>query len=437
MPVLTRSRSNTSTTGAAKVRLPFPHPGQQAVRSQMKRFNWLAAGRRWRKTTLVMAIAVENALKGKQIIWGAPVFDQVRIGWKETQRAASQVATFNTSTMTAAFPNGGAIIYRSLDNPDNARGHTADGVVVDESADIDPAAWHEVLRPMLIDTNGWAWLIGTFKGLNWFGVEHSNALETPDSMAWQAPTLGCEIQGKDIVRKPHPLENPNIPFAEVQALWGTLPEAVFRQEILSEIVFGEGAVFRNITANLTKNPTQPADHRAHVVIAGVDWGAVSDFTAISVVCETCKRELELDRFNKIEWDFQRSRLLNLLNKWNVTFTLCEENSIGSPNLEALQKVSPRSIQGFMTTAQSKPPLIQSLALCLEQEEVKWLDIPVATRELESYEATRNSVTNRIQYSAPNGFHDDTVIARALVREAMETRLKVTSTERAIFGRLSL
>ena len=79
----------------------------------------------------------------------------------------------------------------------------------------------------------------------------------------------------------------------------------------------------------------------------------------------------------------------------------------------------------MTTAQSKPPLIQSLALCLEQQEMKWLNIPIATRELEAYEAKRNEVTNRIQYSAPEGFHDDTVIARALVREAIEQRRRNT------------
>lgn len=407
----------------SRIRLPMPHYGQQVVRSQMRRFNWLAAGRRWRKTTLVMTIAVEHALQGKQIIWGAPVFDQVRIGWKETQKACVEIATFHKQEMTALFPGGGAIIYRSLDNPDNARGHTADGVVIDESADVSPDAWYDVLRPMLIDTNGWAWLIGTFKGLNWFGIEHGSALDREDSMAWQAPTLGCEITKEGLIRKPHPLENPNIPFDEVKTLYLTQPEATFRQEILSEIVLGEGAVFRNIIANLYDGKDEtPEKHKGHVIVAGVDWGAVNDFTAISIACEQCNKELELDRFNKIEWEFQRGRLIRLLDKWDVNFTVAEENSIGSPNLEALQKSLPRrKIVGFMTTAQSKPALIQSLALCLEQEEMKWLNVPIATRELEAYEAKRNEVTNRIQYSAPAGFHDDTVIARALVRESIEQR----------------
>jgi hypothetical protein len=69
--------------------------------------------------------------------------------------------------------------------------------------------------------------------------------------------------------------------------------------------------------------------------------------------------------------------------------------------------------GFTTTAQSKAKIIQSLALAFEREEAKWLDIPIATAELEAFEATPSSVTGRVSYSAAQGCHDDTVIARAL------------------------
>src|SRR5215475_14857955 len=102
-----------------EIRLPYPHPGQQTVRRQANRFNWLAAGRRWRKSTLAMAVAVEAAAAGKRVLWGAPVYDQVRIAWDETQYAAAALAVFNQGTMTAAFPRQhGAIIFRSLDDPD-------------------------------------------------------------------------------------------------------------------------------------------------------------------------------------------------------------------------------------------------------------------------------------------------------------------------------
>ncbi len=46
-------------------------------------------------------------------------------------------------------------------------GETADGVIIDECADVVEPAWYEVLRPMLVDTGGWLWAIGTPKGRNW------------------------------------------------------------------------------------------------------------------------------------------------------------------------------------------------------------------------------------------------------------------------------
>ena len=128
----------------------------------------MACGRRWRKTTLKMAIAVEAANVGQHVIWGAPTYDQVRIGWTEAKRAAGTVAQFAQTRMIAEFPSGGRIIYRSLDDPDNARGHTADLVIVDEVGMVKPAAWYEVLRPMLMDTGGSAFLGGTPNGRNWF-----------------------------------------------------------------------------------------------------------------------------------------------------------------------------------------------------------------------------------------------------------------------------
>jgi hypothetical protein len=394
------------------IRLPYPHKGQRIVREQARRFNWLAAGRRWRKTTMLMTIAAEAAIAQRQIIWGAPTFDQVRVAWNETRHAAGGVVDFKQSTMTATFPTGGVIIFRSLDDPDNARGHTADGVVIDEGSDVKELAWYEVLRPMLIDTNGWAWVGGTPKGRNWFWRESTAALDRPDSIAWQIPTLGCEIVEGGLIRKPHPLENPFIPFAEVRHIYDTTPERTFRQEILAEFLQGEGAVFRNITACLNARQTSPADHNHHKLVAGLDWAKMTDYTATSIVCATCKQEVAKDRFNRIDFHFQRERLAALYRTWRVTYIAGEANSIGEPNIEELQRAG-LPIEGFQTTTVSKPPLIESLALAFEKEECQWQNDPVWTGELEAYEMKTSSTTGRPTYSAPEGLHDDTVMARAL------------------------
>jgi hypothetical protein len=48
------------------------------------------------------------------------------------------------------------------------RGVRLDGAVIDEVAQIKPEVWDEIIQPALSDRMGWAWFIGTPKGINVF-----------------------------------------------------------------------------------------------------------------------------------------------------------------------------------------------------------------------------------------------------------------------------
>src|SRR5260221_425035 len=237
--------ANTPTAEKPALILPAPHPGQMRVWQEMRRFNFLAAGRRWRKTTFAMAWLIEQTLEqGGDFLWGAPTFKQVRVGWDEMRFACSEIADFefNESRMTILFPRDPQFSGRakghfvSLDEPDNARGLTAARVVLDEAADIPQRAWYQVIRPMLMDTNGQALLTGSPKGRNWFHTEWTRAEDRPDAKAWQIPTVGAVIADGRLLRQPHPYENPHVPWPEIEQMFDTLPERVFRQEILAEFL---------------------------------------------------------------------------------------------------------------------------------------------------------------------------------------------------------
>jgi len=62
---------------------------------------------------------------------------------------------------------------------------------------------------------------------------------------------------------------------------------------------------------------------------------------------------------------------------------------------------------------SKAQIIQSMRLAFEQHSWRWLDVPYATNELEAYEM-KVTPMGHVTYGAPEGLHDDTVIARALM-----------------------
>lgn len=394
------------------LKLPAPHPAQKAIDNCDARYIVVCSGRRFGKTTSIPRKRIQNILRGEHGAYFAPSYRMLQEFYRSTKTLLAPITTkVSKQEHRLEFIGGGSLTMWSLDNPDSVRGQKYHFADIDEAAivrDLEEA-WNAVIRATLTDYRGHAAFWSTPKGINYFHKLFTRGTdpEYSDWASFQFPTSS----------------NPFIDPSEIEAARLELPMDVFKQEYLAEFISGEGAVFRNIAENMNAPHTTPAEHRAHTVVAGVDWGQVSDFTAISVVCENCLVELELDRFNQLDWEFQRNRLISLMEKWNIRMTLVEENSIGSPNLEALQKGTLRPVKGFMTTASSKPPLIQSLALAFEQREIQWKDVPVATAELQSYEAKRNEVTNRIQYAGQKGGHDDTVIARALARWAIEERRK--------------
>lgn len=367
---------------------------------------------------MVMSIAVEEAIKGRRIIWGAPTFDQVRIGWGETRHGVGTAATFTQQRMTAEFPTGGAIIYRSLDNPDNARGHTADGVVIDEVGDVKAAAWYEVLRPMLIDTGGWSWGIGTPRGHNWFWREWEKARDQEDSVAWQVPTLGVRVDDGQLIRAPHELENPFISFNEIERIWETTPQRIFEQEILAQFVDDAGGVFRGVVDTATAEPQSKAQEGHHYVF-GVDWGKHRDFTVVTVIDATTRQMAAMDRFNQIDYQIQIGRLKALAERFNPIQIVAETNAMGEPLIEQMIREGMK-ITPFTTTNASKQNVIDGLALAFERQDIEILSDPTLISELQAFEATRLP-SGMLRYAAPSGMHDDTVIALALAWHAVGRR----------------
>lgn len=384
-----------------EIEVPALHSAQQTIVDEARRFNVLACGRRFGKTLLGIQLDIYPALDGYPVAWFSPTYKYLNDAWRDMARIVKPICRrVAVQEHRLELITGGVIDMWSLDSPDSARGRKYKRVVVDEAAMIPnfQEAWQAAIRPTLTDYKGDGFWLSTPKGMNFFkqGFDYGQDPLMEDWASWQMPTT----------------ENPYIAKDEVETARQELPELTFKQEYLAEFLRSDGAVFRNIEANLIAKTSAPGDHEGHKIVSGLDWGQKQDFTAHCVICVDCKQELELDRFNKIDWAFQRKRIKAAIDKWGIKDVLAEENSIGSPNLEALQDEK-LPVRAFTTTIITKGQAIQSLALAFERSECKWLNVPVATNELLAYESKVSPATGRISYSAPEGMHDDTVIARAL------------------------
>ncbi len=340
---------------------------------------------------------IERALAGRVCWWIAPTFRMADDVWRGFKAALAPVwQGKNESMRRIDLPNGGVIAVRSGHDPDALRGVGLDLAVLDEAAYLHPAVWSSVVRPALSDRRGEALFLSTPRGRNWFWALWMTGQkpDQPQWKSWRFPTTA----------------NPLIDPAEVEAARDLLPERVFREEYLAEFLDDGGQVFRRVdeaaTVEVGARP-QPGER----IVFGVDWGRDNDFTCIAVIAADSRRLVALERFNRIGWEVQRGRLAALAGRWEPDAIWAEANSMGGPNIEALQAEGLPVIP-FTTTASSKGPLIEALALALERGELTILRDPVLVEELRAYRMERLP-GGRYRYSAPSGGHDDTVIALAL------------------------
>lgn len=394
-----------SAATETRIVLPRLHAGQQQIAREAKRYSVLACGRRFGKSVFGIDRITHPALAGYPVGYYCPTHKMLAEVWRTANSVLSPVvARRNAQEHRLELVTGGVVDMWSLETPDTSRGRKYKRVVIDEAAMVADllGTWDAVIRPTLTDYKGDAFFLSTPKGLNGFHTMFERGLDPErDTWAsWQMPTT----------------TNPHIAQSEVDEAERETPSDLFAQEYLAQFISAAGAVFRNLDACLTAEPSQPDAHNGHRIVMGVDWAQSQDFTVISAVCADCRVEVAIDRFNKIDYGIQRGRLTAMAEAWSVADVLAEENSIGKPNIEQLWSEG-LPIRGFNTTAQSKGPLVQSMALALEREEFHWLVDATARNELLSYEAKINPVTNRVTYSAPKGQHDDTVIARCLALKA--------------------
>ena len=337
-------------------------------------------------------------LRGQKVLIASTSQDQADVFWRYLRTwfaplTQAGVLYKNESTRTLELGKGLLRVKTGRD-ADVLRGFDADLLILDECAYLDPAAWYEVGAPMMADRDGQAIFLSTPLRKNWFYHLFQKAL--------------ADTSGRWLAVHATTLDNPHLNQKAVAELAGDMTEEAYRQEILAEFLEGQGQVFRNIDACATARRVEP--YKGEFVM-GVDTAQKQDYSVGTVLDVNARRQVDMVRFNAVPWTVYRERMTALAARWNVERIVFETNSIGGPNFEALANEG-LPVVAFETTAKSKPPLIESLRLAFERGEISVLDDPALLGELGAYEYTVNAA-GRPSYSAPQGLHDDAVIALAL------------------------
>lgn len=353
-------------------------------------------GRRFGKNILLQDLAVETGLFDHAPIgWGAPIYKQTLDDYRTLENTlAPVIARRSISEMRLELVSGGSIEFWSLDKPDSIRGKKYKRFIVNEAGFVPDLLdiRNYIITPTLIDYQGDSYYAGTPKGMNGFYALYN--MTADDWQHWQMPSYA----------------NPHIPKAELDALKLTMTERAFQQEILAQFLEDGAGIFRSVRAAATSAKREQGE-AGHQYVIGCDWARTDDATVFKVFDIGERREVFSDRMLNTDFASQRLRLKALCEKFNRAVVLAEQNSIGQPQIEALQDIGV-SVQGFLTTNATKAEIIQALELAFERGEIRILNDEITINELMAFAGERLP-SGMMRYSAPEGMHDDTVIALCL------------------------
>lgn len=389
------------------------HEGQRAILLQAKRFNCVACGRRWGKTTLGLALAYYGAphapgglSRGYDVGWFAPSYKLMDEAWRGAKAfLKSMIVRTDSQQHRMELKNGSALDMWTLENEDAGRGRKYGLVIVDEAAMARhlEEAWQASIRPTLTDQQGGAWFFSTPKGRNFFWSLYQRAEHDPDWQSHHAPTSS----------------NPMLPLEEIESARKSLPERIFAQEYEAKFLDDAGGVFRRVTAAVDESLDVQAarSEPGHSYIIGVDWGRHNDFTVIVVIDADRKAVVAVDRFTQIDYAIQMARLKAMADRFPRSPILAESNSMGGPLIESLQRAA-LPVRSFTTTAASKADAIESLSLAFEKGQIRIPPVQWLVDELIAFDQERLP-SGALRYSAPSGFHDDGVMALAIAWHGLQ------------------
>jgi hypothetical protein len=188
-----------------------PHQGQIDVHKSDAKVRVLACGARWGKSTCASMEAVAALLNPCESSIGwivAPTYDLslrvfLKIELVVREKLAHRLVEFNGREHRIVIRNLGGglstVVGKSADKPTGLLGEGLDWVIVDEAARLKREVWENFLSQRLIDKDGWALLLSTPLGLDWFyklyrrGKRKELGYASWSSPSWTNPLLNREV----------------------------------------------------------------------------------------------------------------------------------------------------------------------------------------------------------------------------------------------------
>lgn len=399
-------------------------PWQMKVHECDERIKVLCCGIRAGKSVEGAVEALECLLsgKGKHIWIVAPTFDLtsiifnyvvkfVGIGFPKLISGVKNRDKEIVVQWDSNPGNNGWIKCKSAESPEGLLGEELDLLVIDEASRIKKDIWESALYGRLITRRGRALIISTPKGKNWFWAEYEKAKDK---------NAAFHVESR---------EGATFPPEEWELAKKRLPQRVFQQEYEAIFLDDGAGVFQGIDNIIGSQLEDAKPGRQYIM--GVDLGKFNDFTVFTILDASTGNVVHFDRFNKIDYSFQKKRIISTAERYNNARIVLDSSGVGAPIYDDLYSygliVDDFNVDNFTITKKNKKDLIENLDILISQRKFKIPDIEVLVEELKSFTATINEVTRHTVYSSPEGGHDDCVMSLALALWGFKGRVYLPSS----------
>jgi hypothetical protein len=234
--------SGNFVTGKNQITL---RPMQAMIFQDPRRFRVVLAGRRGGKTVLGAAVTAAGAARVPgNYYYVAPTYKMAKtIAWDIYKSIIPErwIRKVNQTELSIELINGSLTYLRGSENPDDLRGPSLSGVVLDECAFQQEYTWNSVLSPALSERLGWTLFTTTPSPEGTAGWFYELILQLKDGELAN-PTMQRLDPKEWTLYEYTSLQGGNIPPAEIERARRTLAPEVFEREYEAKLLSSTGLV---------------------------------------------------------------------------------------------------------------------------------------------------------------------------------------------------
>ena len=336
----------------------------------------------------------------------SPTFALGRKVYKELMTLLNEsgiIKSANGSTLTIESIYGSTLQFFSIEAYTAIRGNTVSGILImDECAfypDSLPSGedpWGSVIMPITKARKPKVLIISTPRGKRgMFYSFYNKALSNENGYA----EITATIFDDELITK-----------EQIEEIRKSIPKHSFEEEF--EVKFLDSSI--TFFSGFEKCFTDYQYDRSCKTWIGIDLSSIgTDETIISIINEYNQIEIipiegTLDeKYKKI------SNIINSIKSLQAVYV--EENGLGSPIINEIRKLinNKTIIHNWLTTNNSKEEIISEMAVKIANGEIKFNNKDTKLYSQLGTFIVKYSKTNKLQFEAQSGHHDDYVMATAI------------------------